>query len=138
MSLEPSGKTPSRAGSAGISVSRNTFLALSLSGAAAGLVGVNEVMGNQHRVIEGFSPGYGFTGIAVALLARNNPIGILLSAFLFGALHNSARELEFLSEKVNKELSLVLEGTLIAFIASDYLIEKLFKWKRKPKEEEKT
>lgn len=136
--LRAVGKNPIASRFNGISVSKNTFLSLLLSGAIAGLVGVNEVMGNQHRVNEGFSPGYGFTGIAVALLARNNPIGILLSAFLFGALHNSARELEFLSERVNKELSLVLEGTLIAFIASDYLIEKLFKWKRKPKEEEKT
>jgi simple sugar transport system permease protein len=111
---------------AGISVGRSTLISLSLSGATAGLVGVNEVMGYGHRVVEGFSPGYGFTGIAVALLARNHPIGILLSAFLFGALQNASRELEFLSDKVSKELALCLQGTLIAFIACDHLISKLF------------
>jgi general nucleoside transport system permease protein len=117
------GHNPVAARFAGISVSRNTVLSFFLSGAMAGLVGVNEVMGYQHKVVEGFSPGYGFTGIAVALLARNHPIGLIFSALLFGALQNSARELEFESEKVTKELSLVLQGTLIAFVASHYLIE---------------
>lgn len=108
----------------GISVTKKVTLALFLSGALAGMVGVNEVMGYQHKVIDSFSPGYGFTAIAVALLARNNPIGIILSAFLFGTLQNSAREIEFLSEKVTKELSLIIQATLIAFVASDYLIGK--------------
>jgi simple sugar transport system permease protein len=125
--LRAVGLSPIASRFSGIRVGRNTILALFLGGAVAGLVGVNEAMGYQHKIIEGFSPGYGFTGIAVALLARNNPLGILLSAFLFGTLHNASRELEFLSEKVTKELSLVLEGTLIAFIASDYLIESLLR-----------
>lgn len=128
------GKNAVAARFAGVSVATNVTLALALSGALAGLVGVNEVMGHQHRVIEGFSPGYGFTGIAVALLARSHPLGIVVSAFLFGALHNSAREIEFLSDKVTKELSLVLQGTLIAFIACDYLFEKLAKFRPKKKE----
>lgn len=114
---------------AAISVKKNLLLAFFMSGALAGLVGMNEVMGAQHKVIQGFSPGYGFTGIAVALLARNHPLGILLSAFLFGALHNSARELEFLSERVSKELSFILQAVLIAFVSGHYLIGKL--WKRR-------
>lgn len=125
------GHNPTAARFAGISVSRNTILAFFLSGAMAGMVGVNEIMGYQHKLVEGFSPGYGFTGIAVALLARNHPLGLIFSALLFGALQNSARELEFESEKVTKELSLVLQGTLIAFVASHYLIEKLLKRNKK-------
>lgn len=116
------GLNPTAARFAGMSVSKNTILAFAMAGALAGLVGVNEVQGYQHKVVEGFSPGYGFTGIAVALLARNHPIGILFSAFLFGALQNSARELEFISDKVSKEISLVLQGTLIAFVAGHYLL----------------
>lgn len=127
--LRTVGLSPLAARFAGISVPLNSVAALFLAGGLSGLVGVNEIMGHQHRLVEGFSPGYGFTGIAVALLARNHPLGIVLSAFLFGALHNSARELEFLSEKVTKELSLILQGTLIAFVAADFLIEKLFKRK---------
>jgi simple sugar transport system permease protein len=111
---------------AGISVARNTFMALFLGGGLAGLVGVNEVMGHEHKVVQSFSPQYGFTGIAVALIARNHPIGVIFSALLFGALQNSARELEFLSDKLTKELSLVLQGSLIAFVASQYLLEKLW------------
>jgi simple sugar transport system permease protein len=94
---------------------------MALGGAAAGLVGVNEVMGYKHGVLEGFSPGYGFTGIAVALLARNRPLRLLPVALLFGALTNGARELEFYSEKVTKELSLVLQALIIAMVASHHL-----------------
>jgi simple sugar transport system permease protein len=103
---------------AGISVAGVSMGAMALGGAAAGLVGVNEVMGYKHSVLEGFSPGYGFTGIAVALLARNRPLRILPVALLFGALTNGARELEFFSEKVTKELSLVLQAVIIAMVAS--------------------
>jgi general nucleoside transport system permease protein len=110
---------------AGISVNRQTILALTFGGALAGMVGVNEVMGYQHRVVEGFSPQYGFTGIAVALLARSHPLGVLVSALLFGILQNSARELEFSSERVTKELSTVIQGTLIAFVAAQALWQKI-------------
>lgn len=132
-----SGTNPTAARFAGIRVTRNQVLALTFGGALAGLVGVNEVMGHQHRLIEGFSPGYGFTGIAVALLARNHPLAIILTAFLFGSLHNSARELEFVSEKVTKELSMVLQGLIIAIIAAEPLWDQLFAKlvkKRKAKE----
>jgi ABC-type uncharacterized transport system permease subunit len=119
--LRAVGKSPRAAEFAGISVSKNIMLALAISGALAGLVAVNEVQGFQHRLVQGFSPSYGFTGIAVSLLARNHPLGILASAFLFGTLTNSTRELEFLSDKVSKELSFVLQGTLIALISADHL-----------------
>ena len=115
--LRAVGLQPKASRFAGISVTKNMLFSFTIAGALAGCVGVNEVMGYQYKVTEGFSPGYGFTGIAVALLARNHPIGIIFSALLFGSLQNSARELEFLSEKVTKEVSLVLQAILIAFIA---------------------
>lgn len=110
---------------AGISVNRQTILALTLGGALAGLVGVNEIMGYQHRLVEGFSPQYGFTGIAVALLARSHPLGVIVSALLFGILQSSAWQLEFSSEKVTKELSMVIQGTLVAFVAAHALWQKI-------------
>ena len=119
--LRAAGENPRAARFMGVSVGRVSVISFGLSGALAGLVGVNEVMGNQHKLMEGFSPQYGFTGIAVALLARNHPIGILASALLFGALHNGSRELEFLSEKVTKELSLVIQAILIASVAGEAL-----------------
>ncbi len=111
---------------AGISVQSQTLLALALGGAFSGLVGINEVMGSQHKVIEGFSPQYGFTGIAVALLARSHPLGVIVSAFLFGVLQNSARELEFLSDKVTKELAVVIQAILIGFVAAQAVWGKPF------------
>lgn len=114
------GHNPSAARFAGIPIGRTLFFALALSGALSGLVGVNEIMGHQHRLIQGFSPGYGFTGIAVALLGRNHPLAVVLSAFLFGLLHNMSREIEFLTTHISKEIALVIQAVLIALIAVDF------------------
>ncbi len=108
-----------------ISVEKNTILAFVIAGALTAGVAVNEIMGHQHKLIQGFSVEYGFTGIAVALLARNNPIGILFSAFLFGSLHNATREMEFMSEKVTKELSFILQALMIGFVASERVISEV-------------
>jgi len=110
----------------GISLETNFILVLTLSGALSGLVGVNEVMGYHHKLIEGFSPQYGFTGIAVALIARNHPLGVILSALLFGAIHNGAREIEFLSERMTKELSVIMEAFIIIVIASQPYLVRFF------------
>ena len=74
---------------------RMTILAMCLSGALAGLVGVNEIMGVHHRLVLDFPAGYGFVGIAVALMGRNHPVGIVLAALLFGALYQGGAELSF-------------------------------------------
>ncbi len=125
------GQNPSAARFNGISASTNTLLVFTLAGALSGLVGINEVMGFQHKLIEGFSPQYGFTGIAVALMARNHPLGVILAALLFGSIHNGAREIEFLSEKITKEISIVMEAILIIIIAGQgyfsSLVYRLFK-----------
>ncbi|KUK78598.1 MAG: ABC-type uncharacterized transport system, permease component, partial [Mesotoga prima] len=70
----------------GISIIKYTIIALVVSGAIAGLGGAVQMMGVQHRLQHGFSPGYGYTAIIVAWLAKLNPIAILLVAFLFGGL----------------------------------------------------
>ena len=66
-------------------------LAMALSGALAGCMAINEILGAQHRLILNFTAGYGFTGIAVALMGRNHPVGIMLAALLFGALYQGGR-----------------------------------------------
>ncbi len=124
--LRAVGFNPKSSRFAGINVNQNTLLAFLIAGALTGGVAVNEIMGHQHKLTQGFSVEYGFTGIAVALLARNNPIGILFSALLFGSLHNASREMEFLSEKVTKELSLVLQALMIGFVASEKYISDFF------------
>jgi len=88
------GFNPEGARYAGIKVKRIMVLSMVVSGALAGLGGSVEVMGVYRRVAEGFSPGYGFDAIAVALLANLNPIGVFFSAFFFGALRNAASGLQ--------------------------------------------
>lgn len=79
---------------AGINIKRNILVSMFLSGCFAGLAGTNEILGIQHRLFQGFSPGYGFDGISVALLGSNNPIGILLSGTLFGLLQSGSNKMQ--------------------------------------------
>ncbi|MFN0123253.1 MAG: ABC transporter permease [Blastocatellia bacterium] len=105
----------------GINVKRQIVLAMFLSGALAGLVGVNEVLGYRYRYYHDFSPGYGFTAIAVALLGRNHPLGVLLAAILFGALVRGGLFVDIFSDNVSKDLTLILQAIIILFVAMDAL-----------------
>ncbi len=108
----------------GIHVSRNLILAMALSGALAGLVGINEIMGVQHRVLLNFQSGYGFTGIAVALIGRNHPLGILLAAMLFGALYQGGAELAFEMDRIDNHMVILIQALVILFAGA---LENLFK-----------
>ena len=109
---------------AGISPSRNIILAMAISGALAGFVGLNEVLGVHHRLILGFTGGVGFVGIAVALMGRNHPVGIVLAALLFGALYQGGSELAFEFPTINREMVVVIQGLVILFAGA---LENLFK-----------
>jgi general nucleoside transport system permease protein len=92
-----------------------TMLAMCLSGALAGFVGVNELMGVQHRILLDFQAGYGFAGIAVALMGRNHPLGVALAALLFGALQQGGAELAFDIPQITREMVVVIQGLVILF-----------------------
>ena len=94
-----------------------TIWVMALSGAVAGLAGVADVMGYRYRFLDNFSSGWGFTGIAVALLGRNNPFGILAAAILFGLLNKVALDIEILME-VPRGLFLAGQGILIIWLVS--------------------
>ena len=100
---------------AGVSPARAIILAMTLSGALAGLVGVNEILGVHHRLLPEFTAGYGFVGIAVALMGRNRPVGILLAALLFGMLYQGGSELAFDMPAVSRDMVVVLQGLIILF-----------------------
>ena len=99
----------------GISPARQIMLAMTISGALAGFVALNEIMGSQHRLILGFTGGFGFVGIAVALMGRNHPIGIVLAAVLFGALYQGGSELSFDMPRLSRDLVVVIQGLVILF-----------------------
>ena len=109
------GANPQAAVHAGISPARNILLAMLVSGGLAGLVGVNEVMGVHHRLILDFTSGFGFVGIAVALMGRNHPAGIFLAALLFGALYQGGAELAFDMPTVSRDMVVAIQGLVILF-----------------------
>jgi simple sugar transport system permease protein len=101
---------------AGISVGSITIAAMAVSGALAGLAGGIEVLGSRGRLIEGFSPGYGFEAIAIALLGRLNPVGIVGAALLFGALDSGGAGLQTTAEGVSSAIVPITEGFAVVFV----------------------
>ena len=100
---------------AGHSPAKIIIITMAISGGLAGLMALNEILGVQQRVILNFTSGYGFTGIAVALMGRNHPIGILLASLLFGALYQGGAELDFEFQTITREMVLIIQGLIILF-----------------------
>ncbi len=113
--LRTAGHNANAARYAGIRTRRLIVTTMCISGMLAGLVAVNEIMGVQHRVILNFTAGTGFAGIAVALMGRNHPIGIVLASFLFGVLQQGGAELAFELPKISRELTFGIQGLVILF-----------------------
>jgi simple sugar transport system permease protein len=109
---------------AGMKPARVIIFAMCVSGALAGFVGLNEMIGVQHRLMLDFTAGYGFTGIAVALMGRNHPLGIVLAALLFGALYQGGAELAFEVPTITRDLVVVIQGLVILFCgALEFMIK---------------
>jgi simple sugar transport system permease protein len=124
--IRATGENPSAAAYGGISVRKQIVLAMAVSGGLAGMVAINEVLGYRYRYYQGFSPQYGFTGIAVALLGRNHPLGVLLAALFFGALTRGGLFVDIFTEKVSKDLVLILQALVILFVAAEALFRRRF------------
>jgi general nucleoside transport system permease protein len=103
---------------AGIKPDRIIMIAMAVSGGLAGLVAVNEVLGAQHRLLLEYVQGAGFVGIAVALMGRNHPIGIVLAALLFGLLYQGGTELSFAKQQINRDMVVVIQGLIILFMGA--------------------
>jgi general nucleoside transport system permease protein len=103
---------------AGIKPDRIIMIAMAVSGGLAGLVAVNEVLGAQHRLLLEYVQGAGFVGIAVALMGRNHPIGIVLAALLFGLLYQGGTELSFAKAQINRDMVVVIQGLIILFMGA--------------------
>jgi general nucleoside transport system permease protein len=108
---------------AGISSSKILMLSILASGALSGLMGAERILGVFGRFMQSFSPGYGFTAIAVALLARNHPLGIIPAAIIFGALENGG-EMMALMVDVPREFGPILQALIIVVIASTQYLGK--------------
>jgi len=120
------GLNPTVAESTGISVKRGMILALVISGAIAGMGGAGEVLGVHRRFIEGFSPGYGWDGLAVALIGRLHPVGVLFAAILFGALRSGGMVMTR-ATGVPLDIIFMLQALVVLFMAAPRLIRHLLK-----------
>jgi ABC-type uncharacterized transport system permease subunit len=121
------GANPNAARYAGINISRNIVLAMGISGGLAGIAGTVEVLGvSICRCLPlFFSSGYGFESIAIALLGRNNPFGILASAFLFGAMRNGSDLME-LNSGVSKYVITVIQALVLLFVAAPAIVRWIY------------
>jgi ABC-type uncharacterized transport system permease subunit len=118
---------------AGINVGRTIILTMFLSGALAGMAGAVEVAGLNYRHELSFSLGYGFDAIAIALLGRTHPFGVVLAAILFGAMRNGATRMQFLTQ-IPVDIISVVQALILLFVAADEIIRYIYRI-RAPKEE---
>ena len=122
------GKSEKAARYAGISAVKITMIAMMISGGLAGLMAINNVMGASGRLLQNSAEGAGFIGIAVALLGRNHPFGIVLAAILFGFLYQGGAQLG-IETKIPMELRIVMQGLVILFTgALDQMVRMMLAW----------
>ncbi|MBA3415765.1 MAG: ABC transporter permease [Chloroflexia bacterium] len=125
------GLNPTAAQYAGISVGRTIVLTMALSGALAGIAGAIEVVGVNYYHTPGFSVGYGFDSIAVALLGKSHPLGVVPAAILFGALRAGATRMQFVSQIPIDVISIV-QALVLMFVAADQIVRGIYRIRRRP------
>jgi ABC-type uncharacterized transport system permease subunit len=128
------GANPDAAKYAGMSVTRNFVLVMAMSGALAGLAGSAQVLGVDHWVGQGFSAGYGFDSIALALLGKSHPFGVVLAALLFGFLRSGATRMQSLAG-IPIDIISIIQGLIVIFIAAPAIIRWLYHLRITTKEE---
>jgi len=112
------GANPEAAIYAGISPPRIIMITMMISGGLAGLLAFHEVLGTQHRLVLEYVQGAGFVGIAVALMGRSHPFGIVLAALLFGLLTEGGTQLSFEIQSISKDLIVVIQGLVVLFMGA--------------------
>ena len=124
-SLRTIGANPRAAAYAGISIVKGTIIAVAVSGGLAGLGGATEVLGSQYKMISGFSPGFGWDGVGIAVMGQNNPVGIVLSALLFAVIRVGAGAMQRGIGVPSPLLSVIQGLIIILVVASAYFTRKI-------------
>lgn len=118
------GLNPRFAHYGGIDVRRNALAVMLVSGGVAGLAGAEQVLGEYHAFFDNFSPGFGFDGIAVAMLGQSNPLGVIAASFLFGMLNGGSAVLQ-MTTGLSKYFVQVLQFVIVLVLAAE------FGWRRR-------
>ena len=127
--LRAVGSSPSAAEYAGIRSKNQVMVSMAISGALAGMVGMNEIAGVNGKLLLEFVSGAGFTGIAVALMGRNHPVGIIFASLLFGALYQGGAEVAFEIRGFSRDMVVALQGFIVLFSgAMAYVIARPVAW----------
>jgi general nucleoside transport system permease protein len=109
------GFSPKAARYAGINEARIIIVTMMISGALAGMMSLNVTMGDQHHMAIDFVTGAGFVGIAVALMGRSHPVGIVPAAILFGMLYQGGADLSFEMPNISRDMIVIIQGLVILF-----------------------
>ncbi|HLE23899.1 MAG TPA: ABC transporter permease [Anaerolineales bacterium] len=133
--LRTAGSNPNAARYAGINTGRWIILTMSLAGALAGLAGTNEVLGVNHNLAMAFSSGYGFDSIALALLGRSHPLGVVLASLFFGTLRSGARRMQVVSG-IPIDIISVIQAMILAFMAAPAIIRTIYRLRQPAEAEE--
>lgn len=131
------GANPNAARYGGIKITRITVLTMAISGGLAGLAGTNEVLGLNHFLAGGFSSGYGFDAIALALLGKSHPLGVVLAALLFGTLRNGATRMQSIAS-IPIDIISIVQALVIVFIAAPAIVRWVYRVRGKSEAEEAT
>jgi simple sugar transport system permease protein len=134
MEIRMVGANQNAARYAGVKIALITVLTMSLSGALAGLAGINQVLGVDHKMVRAFSSGYGFDSIALALLGNSHPLGVVLASLLFGFLRGGAARMQSVAG-VPVEIIRVVQAMVIIFVAAPAIIRGLYRMKAAREEE---
>jgi simple sugar transport system permease protein len=129
------GANPNAARYGGMKITRVIVLTMAISGGLAGMAGASEVLGLNHFLADGFSAGYGFDAIALALLGKSHPLGVVLASLLFGTLRNGATRMQSIAS-IPIDIISVIQALVIVFIAAPDIVRWIYRVKAKSEVEE--
>ena len=124
--LRTVGTNPHAARYAGMNIVTVTVVAMSLAGALAGLAGANEVLGVNYNLAVAFSSGYGFDSIALALLGKSHPLGVVMASLMFGTLRNGAIQMQ-VSAGIPIDIISVMQAMILIFVAAPAIIRTVYR-----------